>query len=191
MVRVDVGVAVGVPELELVGVSVLVPLSVGVAELVGVEERDSVVEPVPESVPVFDALAPYVSDAVGEDEIDGGSVAVELGVSEDVGVAELEGVPVGVTLPVALGVTLEVSETDGVSLALAPSDTDGVAEFDSEALRVDVGDDVEEGVPVLELVDEPVVDGVPVIELVADSLAADAVEDDDGDGVIVADGEPD
>ena len=107
MVRVDVGVAVGVPELELVGVSVLVPLSVGVAELVGVEERDSVVEPVPESVPVFDALAPNVSDEVGVHESDGGSVAVELGVSEDVGVAELEGVPVGVTLPVALGVTLE------------------------------------------------------------------------------------
>jgi hypothetical protein len=48
-----------------------VPDPVGVTEPVGVDERVIVVEPVPESEPVFDELAPVVTDAVGERETDG------------------------------------------------------------------------------------------------------------------------
>ena len=87
-----------------------VPDSVEVTELVGVEERVIVVEPVPLSVPELDALAPVVTDAVGEEDMDRERLVVELGVIDDVAVFELVGVLVGVPLPVALGETLELSE---------------------------------------------------------------------------------
>jgi len=135
---------------------VSVPDSVEVTELVGVEERVIVVEPVPLSVPELDALAPVVTDAVGEEDMDRERLVVELGVIDDVAVFELVGVLVGVPLPVALGETLELSEILGLILALAPSVTEGVAESDSDALRVDVDDGVSDEVPVSDLVPAPV-----------------------------------
>ena len=133
-----------------------VPDSVEVKELVGVDDRVIVVELVPESEPVLDELAPAVTDAVGEEDADRERLGVELGVIDDVAVFELVGVLVGVPLPVALGETLELSETLPVTLALAPKVTDGVAEFDREALRVDVDDGVSDEVPVPDAVPDPV-----------------------------------
>ena len=78
------------------------------------------VEPVPESEPVFDALAPVVTDAVGEHEMDREKLSVELGVKDAEPVPELVGVLVGVSLPVLLVVILDVSEILDVPLALAP-----------------------------------------------------------------------
>jgi hypothetical protein len=113
-----------------------------------------VVEPVPESVPVLDELAPVVTDAVGERDTDRERLVVELGVIDVVAVFELVGVLVGVPLPVALGETLELSEMLAVILALAPSVTEGVAEFDNEPLGVVVDEEVDELVDASEGRDE-------------------------------------
>ena len=167
---VELGVIDGVP----------VPDSVDVTELVGVDDRVIVVEPVPESEPVLDELAPAVTEAVGEEDADRERLTVELGVIDDVAVLELVGVLVGVPLPVALGDTLELSEILGVILALAPNVTEGVAEFDNDALRVDVDDGVREEVPVPDVVPDPVLvcEGVGGGVAVADSVALEV-----GDGV--------
>jgi hypothetical protein len=151
-----------------------------------VDDRVIVVEPVPESEPVFDELAPVVTDAVGERDTDRERLIVELGVIDDVAVLELVGVLVGVPLPVALGDTLELSEILGVILALAPNVTEGVAEFDNDALRVDVDDGVREEVAVPDPVEVAelvgvdvrviVVEPVPVSEPVFDELAPTVTE---------------
>jgi hypothetical protein len=89
-------------------------------------------------------------DAVGVRETDRERLIVELGVVDDVPVCELVGVLVHVPLPVELGDTLELSEILAVTLALAPNVTEGVAEFDSDALRLDVEEGVTDDVPVLD-----------------------------------------
>ena len=143
------------------------------------------VEPVPESDPVFDELAPSVTDAVGERETDRERLIVDVAVEDAVPVPELVGVPVGDPLLVALGETLDVSEILGVSLALAPNVTDGVAEFDNDALSVVDDDGVSDDVPVLDEVPDPVLvcegvgGGVIVAVKVGDDVD-DGVMDDDG-----------
>jgi hypothetical protein len=167
-----------------------VPDPVEVTVLVGVDVNVMVVEPVPLSEPEFDELAPVVTDAVGEEDTDRERLVVELGVIDDVAVFELVGVLVGVPLPVALGETLELSEMLGVILALAPSVTEGVAEFDNDELRVNVDDGVSDEVPVPDIVPDPVLvcDGVGGGVIVAVSVG-DAVDDGvmDDDGVPLAD----
>jgi len=111
-----------------VGEPVPVRDPVAVPDDVGVEESVIVVEPVPESEPVFDGLAPEVRDAVGVRDSDRERLDVELGVKVAVPVSEFVGVLVGVPLPVTLAVRLDVSEMLGVTLALAPRVTEGVAE---------------------------------------------------------------
>ena len=138
------------------------------------------VEPVPESEPVFDALAPVVTDAVGVRDKDRERLIVELDVVDGVPVPEFVGVLVGDPLAVMLAVILDVSEILGVTLALAPNVTEGVAEFDSDALRLDVEEGVIDGVPVL----DEVPDAVLVCEGVGEGVTvADNVEDDVGIGV--------
>ena len=155
------------------------PDEVEVTEPVGVDDSVIVVEPVPESVPVFDELAPVVTDAVGERDTDRERLVVELGVIDDVAVFELVGVLVGVPLPVALGETLELSEMLEVILALAPSVTEGVAEFDKDELRVAVDDGVSDEVLVPETVPDPVLvcDGVGGGVIVADNVALEVGDD--------------
>ena len=100
---------------------------------------------------------------------------------------ELVGVPVGDPLLVSLGETLDVSEILGVKLALAPSVTDGVAEFDNEALSVDEVEGVIDEVPVLDEVPDPVL----VCEGVGGGVIVAVSElDDEGDGVTDDDGVP-
>jgi hypothetical protein len=153
-----------------------VPDSVEVTELVGVDDRVIVVEPVPESEPVLDELAPAVTEAVGEEDADRERLAVELGVIDDVAVFELVGVLVGVPLPEALDETLELSEILEVILALAPNVTEGVAEFDNDALRVDVDDGVSDEVPVPEVVPDPVL----VCEGVGEGVMVGDCDDESG-----------
>ena len=151
------------------------------------DDSVAVVEPVPESEPVLDGLAPAVNDAVGERETERERLVVELGVNDDVPVCELVGVPVHVPLPVVLDETLELSEILAVALALAPNVTEGVAEFDSDALRLDVEEGVTDDVPVLDEVSVPelVCEGVGGGVVVADNVAEDV-----GDGVKEDDGVP-
>jgi hypothetical protein len=54
-----------------------------------VDDSVIVVEPVPESEPVFDELAPVVTDAVGVRDTDRERLIVELGVIDDVAVWNL------------------------------------------------------------------------------------------------------
>ncbi len=137
-------------------------------------------DPVPESEPVFDALAPVVTDAVGVRDKDRERLIVELDVVDGVPVPEFVDVIVGDPLAVMLAVILDVSEILGVTLALAPNVTEGVAEFDSDALRLDVEEGVIDGVPVL----DEVPDAVLVCEGVGEGVTvADNVEDDVGIGV--------
>ncbi len=166
---VELGVIDGVP----------VPDSVDVTELVGVDDRVIVVEPVPESEPVLDELAPVVTDAVGEGDRDRERLDVELGVVDDVAVFELVGVPVVVPLLETLADILGVSEILGVALALAPNVTEGVAEFDSDALREEVDEGVDDAVPVDDEVPEPELVCVDVGGGVAVAVVeSDDVEDD-------------
>ncbi len=166
---------------------VSVPDSVEVAELVGVDDSVIVVEPVPESEPVLDELAPVDTDAVGEGDADRERLTVELGVIDDVAVFELVGVLVGVPLSVALGETLELSEILGVTLALAPNVTDGVAEFDNDALRVGVDEGVDDAVHVPDMVPDPVLVCEGVGGGVIDAVN---VADDVDDGVKEEEGVP-
>jgi hypothetical protein len=170
---------VGVEELDAV------PDPDGETVPVGVEEKVIVVEPVPETEPVFEELAPVVNDAVGVREMDRERLIVELGVIEDVPVVVPVGELVGVPLLVALGETLGLSEILAVSLALAPIVTDGVAEFDSDALRLDVEEGVGEDVPVSDDVPDPllVCDGVG-----GGDIDADKVDDVVGDPLSLPDG---
>jgi len=98
---------------------------------------------------------------------------------------ELVGVPVGDPLLVLLGETLAVSEMLGVSLALAPKVTDGVAEFDNEALSVDEVEGVIDEVPVLDEVPDPVF----VCEGVGGGVVVAVSElEDEGEGVSMTTG---
>jgi hypothetical protein len=104
-------------------------------------------------------------------------------------VTELVGELVGVALDVTVAVTLPESDTLGVKDGLAPDDTEGVAEFDSDALSVGVEDGVHEGVPVREVVSDP----VPVCVGVAGGVEEDEIDavdvgddESDGDGVPLA-----
>jgi hypothetical protein len=84
-------------------------------------------------------------------------------------------------------VTLGESDTLGVMEGLAPDETEGVAEYDSDALSVDEG--VKDDVPVRDAVPDP----EPVCVVVAGGVGeaeSDAVdvgdEDSDRDGVPLA-----
>ncbi len=100
---------------------------------------------------------------------------------------ELVGVIVGEPLAVMLAVILDVSDTLGVTLALAPSVTDGVAEFDNDALSVNEDEGVIDEVPVLDEVPDPVL----VCEGVGGGvIVAVNVGDDEDDGVTDDDGVP-
>jgi hypothetical protein len=153
---------------------------VEVIEPVGVDEKVIVVEPVPEKEPVFEELAPAVNDAVGVRETDRERLVVELGVVEDDPVFVPVGVHVDVPLLVSDGETLELSEILAVTLALAPNVTDGVAEFENDALRLDVEEGVSDDVPVLDVVSDPVLVCEGVGRGVID---ADNEEDVVGEGV--------
>jgi hypothetical protein len=104
--RLDVVDPLSLPDGVWLGVHELdpVPDSVGVIEPDGVDERVIVVEPVPESEPVFDELAPAVTDAVGVREMDRERLVVELGVVDEVPVSELVEELVGVPVLVSLEV---------------------------------------------------------------------------------------
>jgi hypothetical protein len=108
--------AVAVSDIEEVCVGEPVPVGVGddvpVTDGVGASECDGVVEPVEESDPVFEGLAPEVKEAVAEREgVDERLVVLEA-VFDDVPVEEPVGVGVGVPLSdgvlVMLGVALGV-----------------------------------------------------------------------------------
>ena len=112
-----------------------------------------------------------------------------VGVQEPDPVPELVGELVEVALDVTVAVTLPESDTLGVIDGLAPDDTEGVAELDSDALSDSVEDGVHDDVPVREEVPdpEPVCVGVTGGE---EDAVIDAVdvgdEDSDRDGVPLA-----
>ena len=105
-----VGVCEGVNDDEGVTVPVSVPLFVAVMLAL------SVVEPVPESEPVFEELAPDVTLAVGVTENDTDRLIVGLGVDDE------DGVPVGVTLGVDASVAESRFDTLGVSETVEDTD---------------------------------------------------------------------
>ncbi len=119
-----------------------VPLPVRVA--VGVTDRlvVDVALSVPLSLPVLLGLAPRVTLAVGVREIERERLAVELGVSDEVGVGD--------DVVDAVGVPL--SETVGDADALAPMDVEDVPVLECD----------DDGVPVADGVCELVPEGVPV-----------------------------
>ena len=89
---------------------------------------------------------------------------------------ELVGEPVDVALLEVLAVTLAVSDTVAVILALAPWVTEGVAVFESDELREDEGEGETDGVAVPEEVLVPV--------LVCDGVGGDdSLAERDSDGV--------
>ena len=104
-------------------------------------------------------------------------------------VPELVGELVDVALEVTVAVILAVSDTLGVMDGLAPDDTEGVAEFDSDALSVGVEDGVHDDVPVQEDVPDPVPVcvgvGGEVVEAESDAVDV-GDEDSDRDGVPLA-----
>lgn len=87
----------------------------------------------PVSLPVADALAPFVTDAVGERDTERERLCVLDGETDDVGV------PDGVPVPDPVGVTVAV----GVNDALAPSDSEVVGVLLSGAVSVVVPVEVE------------------------------------------------
>ena len=160
----DVGVrvldAASVSLLDGVESDVLDGVGVGVPEPVADIETLSVDEPVPESEPVFEGLAPLVRLAVGVRVKDLVRLCVELAVDDGVGV------PVGVVLAVGVMVAdreldrLDVSEIVGDTDGLEPEDNVDVGLFDIDALKVADVDGVIEAVPVIEEVPDTV--GVPL-----------------------------
>ena len=131
-----------------------------VALLVAVILELIVEEPVPESDPVFEGLAPLVRLAVGVRVKDLDRLCVELAVNDGVGV------PVGVVLAVGVIVAdreldaLDVSETVGDTDGLEPEDNVDVGVFDNDALKDAEVDGVIEAVPVI--VEVPDTVGVPL-----------------------------
>ena len=92
------------------------------------------------SLPVADALAPLVTDAVGVRETERERLCVLDGVTEDVGVPEDVPVPVIVPLVETVDDPVGVTEGVGVTDALAPSDSEGVGVLlrDAETVVVPV-----------------------------------------------------
>ncbi len=105
-----------------------------------------------------DALAPTDSEEVGVIESDEERLEVEDDVIEGVGVDELVPETVAVMLSEAVLVTEPVPVELGVIDADAPRVKGGVGVLESDALSVDVDDDVDDDVGVLEEVPEPVTD---------------------------------
>ena len=176
VLRVVVGVAVAVvdrlcvldelsdPDGVCDGVKDAVPVPLPVLLAVGVTERLAVdvVLPVPLSEPVELGLAPRVTDAVGEREMDRERESVGVGVSLDVGVTLDVPVPVVVALGVVLAVCEGVPEPLGVIEGDAPSETDVVGVFDVDDESDGIVDDVSDGVPEPEIVPDTVPDRVHI-----------------------------
>jgi hypothetical protein len=164
-----------------------------VSETVDVGDGDSDGDGVLLAEPPRDRVVVGVAETVEEtlNVVDPLSLpdGVCVGVQEPDPVPELVGELVGVALDVTVAVTLPESDTLGVIDGLAPDDTEGVAEFDSDALSVGVEDGVHEDVPVREDVPDPVPVCVGVTGGV-DEAVSDAVdvgdEDSDRDGVALA-----
>jgi hypothetical protein len=131
-----------------------------------------VVDPVVESDPVADELAPSVSDAVGVRDVERERDGVLLGVIDEVGVSVAVLLDVGVPLSEDDSVVLGVPELLGVCDALAPSVIDGVGDSEREELADSVDDDVEDGVRVDVGVALPVgvTDGVSVAVVLEETL---------------------
>ncbi len=146
--------AVGVAEVDAatlcdaVGVTVAVGVPVGVPVDVGetLSETELVVLGVPEKLPVFDALAPSVSDVVGVsvDDALSDSVLVEDGV----GVIVIDPVPEavcvsdgdvdGVPLDVRVAVIVEDGEAGGVAVAVDAGVRDCDDDTDIESVPLGV-----------------------------------------------------
>ena len=142
---------------EAVGVAVPVPLPV--LELVGVTDSlfVDVVESVPLSLLVNDGPAPFVTDAVGEREIDFDNEVVEVGVTDGVPVPVIVSLPVDVPLIDAVLDVLPVFVLLGEFEGLDPNVMEVVGETVIDeliemvvvgvVLEVPVPDTVEDGVP--------------------------------------------
>ena len=157
----DVGVALAVddaltvdePESEPVDVpvrvEVAVPVTLVVCDAVGDREEDAdiVVLAEPVSLPVLLGLAPKVTLAVGVHDTERERLTVDVGVSDDVGVGDAVGDPVGVTLADCVDVVEGVPLLLGVIDALAPRERLGVAvfEMDGDSVTTELG--VCDGVP--------------------------------------------
>jgi hypothetical protein len=152
--------------------AVWVPEPVPVAVAVGDVLRLLVVDPVVESDPVADELAPSVNDAVGERDIEREREDVDEGVTEDVCVPVDVWLDVGVPLSDSVSVELGVPESLDVTEALAPSVIDAVEVSEREGLSDSVDDGVDDGVGVGEEVALPVGvdDGVPLTVALLDML---------------------
>ena len=156
------------PEPVLVLVAVGVPVAVAVA----------VSHAVPEFDPVFELLAPAVSDDVGvslvERERLGVVDGVVAGVPDPVGVTLLVGVPVASAVTVVLGVAAFEPEDE----ALAPIVRDDVDEGDSVELALVVVDGVPLDVPVGDAVADGVSVPLPLLVGELDALAPGLSEPD-------------
>ncbi len=117
-------------------------------------EGERVADAESEPVPVTDALDPRDKLDVGVFEREGDKVAVDEAVVEGVIVDEPVPVTVAVTLSVAVLVIEPVPELLGEVEAEDPSVSEGVGVFETEELRVDVVDDVDDGVGVPDVVPE-------------------------------------
>ena len=160
---------------------VLVP--VPVIELVAVTDSLAVevVESVPLSVPDNDGPAPFVTDAVGEREIDLDKLIVVVGVMLDVGVPVIVPLPVGVPLELIV----DDIETESEPLKLDPreGDDDGVLAMLAEILMVldDVARGVGESEPLVLLDVEDVGTALGVIlALPPKEIVDGGVSDDEG-----------
>lgn len=135
--------ALSLPEGVPLRVTVAVAESLPVGEAVGVRDVDCVVVVLAEPVsdPVELGLAPTVTLAVGVREMDRERLAVELVVSEDVGVGDAVREAVGVPLSDCVDVDDEVPLLLGVVDALAPKVTLVVAvwETEEESVAVELG----------------------------------------------------
>ena len=132
---VGVMLTVVLPLLVVLAVLDAVPVPVGVGEPVAVPVGVwlPVALPLSEMLPVLEALAPDVSEPVGDAEVVELALTVVLAVLDavpvPVGVGEPVGVPVPESLPVALAEAPGVSEGVGGALAvlLLLNEGDGVA----------------------------------------------------------------
>ncbi len=141
---------------EAVGDAVLVP--VPVIELVAVTDSLAVgvVESVPLSVPVKDGPAPFVTDAVGEREIDFDIEEVELDVIDEVPVPVIVPLPVDVPLIERVLVVLPVFVLLGEFEGLEPNVMEVVGETVIDELNDTVDDGVCDAVPVPDTVEDEV-----------------------------------
>jgi hypothetical protein len=179
-VSVPVVVAEGVPlaltdeESDCVEDAEGEPVPVPDGDAVGVPLDDDVSDALPESEPVFEGLAPFVNEDVGDLEAEGERDAVDEVVLLEVLVGDAVPVTVGVTLLERVDEVEPVSELLGDSDALAPMVTEAVALADS----VELAEVVDVGVPLGVLVGDGVGDPEPDCEGVCGgvSLAESVVE---------------